>query len=273
MTEFKTPRSHFLQTPGGRLHVQEVGSPKGIPFFVLHYGGGGFGSTLPDPHWLDFAFPRGSATASPRDSATAFRLLFVDRMGYGLSDSHPNGFPLDFFRQERDNLLSLHDQLCAGQPAILAGSSDGGTIALKFAAAYPDRCRALLVDGAHAYVEPSMKLALDDMKRRFLRKFSENHERGEAKHVSTARDWFRVWYALGEKKWSILESLKTITAPLCVLQGDEDGVVPDAHAQAIAEATSGPATWEILLKTGHLCPVESPDLYFAHLQAFLADLQ
>jgi pimeloyl-ACP methyl ester carboxylesterase len=260
---FRMLRSHFFQIAGARLHVLELGSPQAQPLFVLHYGGGGFGSQLPSRKWLDFAFPA--------DGRPAYRVIFVDRLGYGLSDPLKDfAFPADFFLRERDHLAWLHKRLCAGQRAVLVGSSDGGSIALAYAAAYPKRCKAVMVDGAHAYYEDSMLLALDDMKRRFLHKFSLLRKPSEAAVVSTARAWFDVWYGLGKTRWSMLDELKSMQAPLLVLQGDRDGVVPDSHAEAIAQAAGGESTWKILENTGHLCPADSPDLYFQHLEKFLS---
>jgi pimeloyl-ACP methyl ester carboxylesterase len=67
------------------------------------------------------------------------RLLAYDRRGFG--DSPPGGAP---FRHV-DDLVSVLDQWCGGEPAWLIGSSIGGQVALDAALTSPQRLAGLVL--------------------------------------------------------------------------------------------------------------------------------
>lgn len=74
------------------------------------------------------------------------RLIRFDKRGTGLSD-RPQGLP--------DLETRMHDVLCVmdaagSRRAVLFGYSEGGPLALLFAAAHPDRVEALVIYGSYA---------------------------------------------------------------------------------------------------------------------------
>ncbi|MGD8996062.1 MAG: alpha/beta hydrolase, partial [Syntrophobacterales bacterium] len=79
--------------------------------------------------------------------------LLYDRWGHGRSD------PLDGKRTLRyvhdEALDSLPDVLrrCEVDDSVLIGHSDGGSIALIFAAEYSERVRGIITEAAHVFVE------------------------------------------------------------------------------------------------------------------------
>ena len=64
--------------------------------------------------------------------------------------------------------------------------------------------------------------------------------------------------------------LAGVHCPLAVLQGSEDGVVPDEHAFALARACAGEHEVTILPGGAHLSLRSHPREWMAWLQAFLA---
>jgi len=92
-----------------------------------------------------------------------FQTIAVDLLGHGLSDS-----PADAarYQMERciDDLLSILDHLNV-ERANLLGYSMGGRVALHFAAAYPERLSALVLEsaspGLHDAAERQARIASD----------------------------------------------------------------------------------------------------------------
>jgi hypothetical protein len=87
-------------------------------------------------------------------AATGLGALLYDRQGCG--DSEPlGGRPPDrgYLREEA---LSVVPEILKGagiRDAILIGHSDGGTIALAFAGAYPEMVRGVIAESAHLFRE------------------------------------------------------------------------------------------------------------------------
>lgn len=228
---------------------------------MLHHGGGGFAhSPWPDPfHHL--------AQANP-----PWRVIRLDRLGYGLSDPRPAGFPADFFQRDLEQLAVALDLLVPAGPFTLAGTSDGGTLALLAATRWPERVSGVAVDGAHYRTEPdSMAAALREMRRRFLEKHGPP-QIGEATQLGTLRDWFEGWLAIGKQGWSIQAELAAVRCPVAVLQGELDGIVEERHAHELAAALGGPVRVEILPGGAHLSQRSHPREWAAWLEAFLLSL-
>ena len=84
-----------------------------------------------------------------------YHVIAYDRWGYGGSDGRP-GLDLPTFTTDIDDLHILLEQLGIRR-AALVGHSDGGTIALYYAAQYPDEVTCLVTVAAHIYVEARME--------------------------------------------------------------------------------------------------------------------
>lgn len=119
-----------------RLHVEVHGSETGPAVVFLHHG---LGST------------RAWRSQIPGFIDAGYRVVVYDRWGYGKSEPRPKMDPPEFATDVAD-LRALLDELEV-QQTILIGHSDGGTIALYFAAAYPQRVSAIVVIAAHIHLE------------------------------------------------------------------------------------------------------------------------
>lgn len=132
-SEGLTPREHWvrLATTGTRVRVQEVGD--GDPVLFVH-GGPNAGST-----WVPMA-----------PHVPGRRLLLVDRPGAGLSEPyrmHPTNLPAFADRFTADVL----DGLGIDRADVVA-SSFGSWVAMRGAAAHPDRVRGMVHLGCPAFV-------------------------------------------------------------------------------------------------------------------------
>jgi pimeloyl-ACP methyl ester carboxylesterase len=73
-------------------------------------------------------------------------LILFDKRGTGLSDRVAHFSTLD---QRMDDVRAVMDAVGSSRAALL-GMSEGGPMSLLFAATYPDRIMALVLDGSYA---------------------------------------------------------------------------------------------------------------------------
>ncbi|MFN8630329.1 MAG: alpha/beta hydrolase [Chloroflexota bacterium] len=79
-----------------------------------------------------------------RRMAEFCRLILFDKRGMGMSDRVPGTTPLE---ERMDDIRAVMDAAGSASAAIL-GESEGGPLAMLFAAAHPERVSALILQGA-----------------------------------------------------------------------------------------------------------------------------
>lgn len=72
------------------------------------------------------------------------RLILFDKRGVGMSDRVPGATTLE---ERMDDIRAVMDEVGSERAAVM-GESEGGPLAILFAAAHPDRARALILQGA-----------------------------------------------------------------------------------------------------------------------------
>jgi pimeloyl-ACP methyl ester carboxylesterase len=72
------------------------------------------------------------------------RVILFDKRGMGMSDRVPGATPMD---ERMDDIRAVMDAVGSESAAIM-GESEGGPLAILFAAAHPERTRALILQGA-----------------------------------------------------------------------------------------------------------------------------
>jgi class 3 adenylate cyclase len=72
------------------------------------------------------------------------RVILFDKRGYGMSDRVPGATTLE---ERMDDIRAIMDAVRSERAAII-GESEGGPLALLFAAAHPERTAALILQGA-----------------------------------------------------------------------------------------------------------------------------
>jgi pimeloyl-ACP methyl ester carboxylesterase len=77
------------------------------------------------------------------------KVLLFDKQGTGLSDRSENAPSMD---KRMDDIRAVMDAAEMQKAAVL-GWSEGGTLAALFAASHPERCQALVLQGAFARFE------------------------------------------------------------------------------------------------------------------------
>jgi pimeloyl-ACP methyl ester carboxylesterase len=239
---------------GHNLNVETYGPATEPAVVLLHHGLGSI---------------RAWKANTPILAKAGLRVIVYDRWGYGKSDPRPElGQPT--FKADQADLLSLLDELQVGQ-AALVGHSDGGTIAMYFAAAHPGRVAKLVIVAAHIYVEPKMEPGLEMIRLTyendpdFQCKFTRQH--GE-KAGQVFKNWHNGWLKEEHLTWDMRPLLGGIACPTLVVQGEQDEHASPQHARDIAAAIPGAELW-LEPGTGHMLPQEAAKRFNQRLIEFL----
>ncbi|WP_332659789.1 alpha/beta fold hydrolase [Brevundimonas sp.] len=134
----------------------------------------------------------------------------------------------------REDAVALIDSLDG--PVIPVGSSMGGWVALLLAMARPERMAGLaLVNPAQDFTERLMWPGLADHERQAILRDGETLivEEGLGEYVLT-RAMFEE-----ARDWLVLDAPIPVSAPVHILQGRADDVVPWAHAVRLVERLTG----------------------------------
>jgi pimeloyl-ACP methyl ester carboxylesterase len=195
-----------------RIEYEWVGAASGPVIVFLHEGLGSRSM------WRDF--PERLA------GALGMRGLVYSRPGYGLStprrdDEH---WGVDFMHaQAREVLPALLDFLGAREAVWLYGHSDGGSIALLFAAMFPARTAGVIAAAPHVFVEDLSITAIEAAREAYgatdLRgRLARHHDDPD----SAFWGWNDIWLDPAFRAWTIEREIEAIRAPVLALQGLDD---------------------------------------------------
>jgi pimeloyl-ACP methyl ester carboxylesterase len=178
---------------------------------------------------------------------------------------------MPYFEEDLADLECLLDRFHF-QRAVLIGHSDGGKIAMYYAARCPQRVISLIVVATHIYVEAKMVPGIQGVLKNFEddQRFREKLRRvhGE-KAEAVFRGWYEGWTDPRNLSWDMRPILRQISCPTLVIQGLEDEHATPQHARDIAAAISGA---ELLLvpEAGHMLPQDFPQVFNPKMLDFLA---
>ena len=224
-----------LTVLGRRLAAQrlEPPGPQDPEQPVLVFLHEGLGSIMV---WGDF----------PAQLVTACGLpgLLFDRLGHGRSDALPSSdVDPEYIEREAWAFLPQVLSRCGIRKSILIGHSDGGTIALMYAARYPEGVAGVITEAAHVRVE--------DVTRQGIRDIVSAYRRGDLKpRLQKYHDvdvdplfyrWSDTWLSDRFAPWNVEGLLPGVRCPVLVIQGEADEFATPAQVDAIVSGVSGPA--------------------------------
>ncbi|MDO3427067.1 alpha/beta hydrolase [Chryseobacterium sp. APV1] len=201
-------------------------------------------------------------------------VLIYDRLGYGKS------FPMltcervnNYMEQEADLLNDLLKELNIND-IILFGHSDGGTIALIFAARYPEKVTATLCEAGHIFVE---EITVKGVKNAFEAYKTTNLPERLAKYHGDkvemiVKAWTEIWLSNRFKSWNIEYLLKDITSPLLFIQGENDEYGTLDQVEKTISQVSGTAEKFIIPNIGHTPHKEIPDAVLQKSTEFISSI-
>lgn len=135
---------------------------------------------------------------------------------------------------------------------ILVGHSDGASIALIYAAAFPDRVRALVLEAPHVVVEDISVASIAAIGEAY--RTTPLREKMAPYHTdvdATFYGWNDIWLAPEFRSWSIVEMLPSIVAPALALQGVDDEYGSLSQLDLLSDASGGSTDRLILANCGH----------------------
>jgi pimeloyl-ACP methyl ester carboxylesterase len=273
------PDSRFVEIGGLKVHYKTAGG--GEPAFILLHG---FGASVYS--WHAVMEPLGLVGT----------VLAYDRPAFGLTERpmawegrNPYGPDANV-----DLLLQLMDEF-GFQQAILIGNSAGGTLAMNFAFAHPDRVLALiLVDpavyggGLPAWLSPFLglpqvrhlgPLIARQIKTRgpeLLRmawhdpsKITQATEDAYTKPLQVDNWDLALWYltAAGSDT-GVARRLGELPLPILVVTGDDDRIVPTEQSVRLAGELPS-AKLAVIPDSGHVPHEEQPEAFLQAVGNFL----
>ena len=170
--------------------------------------------------------------------AAGARGLVYSRPGYGQSTPRAAAekWPVDFMhRQAHDVLPALLSHLAIDAWPWLFGHSDGASIALLYAAAYPDRVAGVIAVAPHIFVEDVSIRSIDAARVLYgsigLR---DRLGRYHADPDSAFWGWNDIWLDPAFRSWSIEDQVAGIRCPVLAVQGEDDEYGTMAQVEGIA---------------------------------------
>jgi 3-oxoadipate enol-lactonase len=215
--------------------------------------------------------------------AVSRRVLRYDTRGAGMSQKVRGELGIDTMA---DDIAALLDRIGVAGKVALAGIAVGGAIALHFAARYPERVSAVAVGSPATGIAPDRRAA-------FLERLTRVEAAGMAFAVENSMlsgyapelrgdlgrfERFRArWLGNDPQSYATIsrmlagtemqDELTSLRCPVLVIGGSLDRVRPPPLAQDVAKAIPGARYVE--LRTGHYMAVQTPDLIFDCVDAFL----
>ena len=159
-----------------------------------------------------------------------------DHFAHGQSSGDWKQATIGRWREDAVALIDSLAQLGLEGPVIPVGSSMGGWVALLATLARPERIKGLvLVNPAQDFTEKLMWPGLADHERQAILREGETviTEEGLGSYVLTRRMFEEA------RDWLLLDGVIAITAPVHVLQGRADDVVPWRHQVDLVERLTG----------------------------------
>lgn len=264
----ESARSAWVEVPGGRLYLERFGA--GPPLLLVH--GWALDHRMFRPQW--------------RGLADTFEVIVFDRRGFGRSTAPPD------LRRESADLDRLLDTLALDHIHLL-GMSQGGRIALRYAAERAGRLRSLLlqgpvIDGFEAPETETERIPIDEYaalaRRGALDTFRERwaaHPMMSLAHAPPAsrrlvrevladyegRDLVAFDPAQYAQPAGLLDRLSTFPHPVLILTGELETEARQAHAARLL-ATLPHAREVRLPRSGHLCNLVAPEAYNEEVRTF-----
>lgn len=162
-------------------------------------------------------------------AAAGCRGLVYSRYGYGRSTPRPpdEKWPVQFMHEQaREALPALFAALgidAEHDRPVLFGHSDGGSIALLYAAMHPQAVAGIAVAAPHIFVEDVTVANIEAARQAYLNTdLPKRLARHHADADSAFWGWNDIWLDPDFRLWNIEDCLGAIRCPVLALQGLDD---------------------------------------------------
>ena len=206
--------------------------------------------------------------------ATRCAGIVYDRTGYGRSSAWPYDPGVRYMEIEADQVLPALLERLGIEDCVLVGHSDGGTIALNYAAADPEPLRAVVTLAAHAVNEPVCTASIvrareayagGDLRQRLARYHGDNVDR--AFHL-----WSDAWVTPGFEPMDANGRLPRIQVPVQAIQGEDDEYGSELQLGIIAGKVGGYCETRLVPGCGHSPHLQQPAYVLSEIVRFVSPL-
>jgi pimeloyl-ACP methyl ester carboxylesterase len=257
-----TARS-FISLRVGRVEIERLRAidPDRPTLVFLHEGLGSIAQ------WRDFP-----ARLAQRTGCGA---LIYSRFGYGRSDPVSLPRPLRYMHDEALVLAELLERTGITEH-VLVGHSDGGSIALIYAAHNTTRglC-GVISEAAHVFCEAKTVAAIERARADFvsgeLRTALERHHGANTDIAFFG--WCDAWLDPAFRDWDIRPELRSIRAPILALQGADDAYGTESQLDAICQQAGAGADARILPHCGHAPHRDQPQVALDAMVTFVERIE
>ncbi len=271
-TQYANHASRFINIDGARIHFRDEGD--GPAVLLLHAD---FSNLVDWDPWAD----------ALKDS---YRVVRMDFTSHGLSGPDASG---DYSLERTLELTEKFANALQLEKFSIAGTSIGGTIAIRFAADHPERIENLILpnpwplenDMLIGHLEvPDAAVALKYVMPRALTKFMLTSGFGDkAKLTDELIDrWYSMWMREGQRQAQLdrlkqykpgdIENVLTVLKPrTLLLWGEADTVVDFAQAAQFKGLLKNVASLEVISYpgVGHMTLQEAGRQTSRDVRAFL----
>jgi pimeloyl-ACP methyl ester carboxylesterase len=206
--------------------------------------------------------------------ATRCTGIVYDRTGYGGSSAWPYDPGMRYMEIEADQVLPALLEKTGIEDCVLVGHSDGGTIALNYAAGDPAPLRAVVTLAAHAITEPVCTTAIagardafasGELRQRLIRYHGDNTD--GAFHL-----WADAWLTPGFEPMNADGRLPRVMVPVQAIQGEDDEYGTERQLGIIAGKVGGYSETRLVPDCGHSPHLQQPSYVLAEITRFVAPL-
>jgi pimeloyl-ACP methyl ester carboxylesterase len=193
----------------------------GLPAIVLLHEG--LGSVA---HWKDFPCLLAEATGAA--------IFLYSRYGHGGSDGLQEPREVSYMHHEAQVVLPEILRQEGIERPVLLGHSDGASVAIIYAGAYPDSAAALILEAPHVFVEEITVSSIAQARTLYQetdlsRRLGRYHQNAD----SLFWGWNDIWLDPRFRDWNIESFLDSIRCPVQIIQGRQDEYGTAAQIQAI----------------------------------------
>lgn len=220
------------------LYYREKG--QGEPFILLH-GNGGDGSYFKNQ--IEYF-------------SDCYKMIAVDTRGHGKSPRGTKEFTIAQFATDLNDLMTELEI----PKAIILGFSDGANIAMKFAVKYPDKVKALILNGGNLNtkgVKPTSQIPIE-IGYRIAKRFAEKSEK--------AKQNTKLLNLMVNEPNISPDELSKISAPTLVIAGTKD-MIKTSHTREIAKNI--PNARLSIIKGNHFIASKKPEKFNKEVEKFL----
>ncbi|MDQ2866022.1 MAG: alpha/beta hydrolase [Candidatus Eremiobacteraeota bacterium] len=224
---------------GRTLEYRSIGGSSSLPAIVFMHEGLGSAAL-----WRDYP--------DRLCASTQHRGIVYSRYGNGFSETLHEARTPTYMHDEARTVLPQFLRALAIERPVLYGHSDGASIASIFAATFPLKAAAIILEAPHVMVEALSVRSIAEIGAEYRE--GSLRERLAKYHADVDRTfygWNDIWLSKDFASWDISSVLPSIVAPALCIQGTDDRYGTLAQIDSIAMRSSGSVDRIILDRCSH----------------------